>query len=522
MKNLNTVKSINNSYNEFVVTNKDTNIYNVDKEIIGSIDEGFYLELDSFKAKSKTDQYFKLKDSDYYIYYSDVSKTDQMVASERSDYYVEIGKSIIINNPSTLYQDDKKISINDELSFDVISQDDAFYYINYLNQNLKVNKSDIKEENLKSLDGIASYISVINYNNVSDSCDSRECVTTDQLKEQLGYLKENNFYSISIDDYKLWVNDSINLKENAVLITSNSDLSGISSEFGFNIQTDLGGLSFSDSDSKSEKGVLSRYNIISKTDIDVFKQIANGESVAYIELPVQQVHSLPSLSSNATEIAVLNYHFFYDPQSGESCPDGNCKTVQDFERELAYLKENNYKALTMDEFTKWMYGEIELPARSVLITIDDGAMGTGTHNGNKLIPLLEKYQTHATLFLITGWWPIGNYSSPYLDIESHTYNMHEGNFCENAPRGSKLLCSSHDEVFDDLKTSAEITGSKNAFCFPMYVYNDTTLQVLDELGFKLAFVGGDYKASRNNNKYQVPRYHIYSETSLDQFINMIS
>ena len=31
------------------------------------------------------------------------------------------------------------------------------------------------------------------------------------------------------------------------------------------------------------------------------------------------------------------------------------------------------------------YGEIELPARSVLITIDDGALGTGTHNGNKLI-----------------------------------------------------------------------------------------------------------------------------------------
>ena len=49
-----------------------------------------------------------------------------------------------------------------------------------------------------------------------------------------------------------------------------------------------------------------------------------------------------------------------------------------------------------------------------------------------------------------------------------------------------------------------------------------TLQVLEEIGFKLAFVGGDYKATRNNNIYQVPRYHIYRETSLDQFVNMIS
>ena len=39
--------------------------------------------------------------------------------------------------------------------------------------------------------------------------------------------------------------------------------------------------------------------------------------------------------------------------------------------------------------------------KSVLITIDDGALGTGIQNGNKLIPILEEYKMHATLFLIT-------------------------------------------------------------------------------------------------------------------------
>jgi hypothetical protein len=149
-------------------------------------------------------------------------------------------------------------------------------------------------------------------------------------------------------------------------------------------------------------------------------------------------------------------------------------------------------------------------------------MGTGTHNGNKLNPMLEKYQTHATLFLITGWWPIENYRSPYLDIESHTNDMHEGNFCQGEARGSKLLCSSKEEIVNDLTQSTNITGSKNAFCFPMYVSNSKALQAIEEVGFKLAFVGGDYKASRDNGKYQVPRYHIYLETSLDRFIDMVS
>ena len=55
----------------------------------------------------------------------------------------------------------------------------------------------------------------------------------------------------------------------------------------------------------------------------------------------------------------------------------------------------------MEEFRKWMYGEIEIPSKSILITVDDGAMGTGKHNGNKLNPLLEEYHMNATLFLIT-------------------------------------------------------------------------------------------------------------------------
>ena len=520
LKTTHTIKEIKNKYNEYVLTNKETNLYDAQKNIIGRIDENIYLELENKKITSKKDKYFKIKETDYYIYYNDINKTEKQETNIK-DYYVEIGKKIKTNNPAELYQDNKKITINNELEFNAIKQDETYYYVNFLNQIFKLEKENIQEEDTE-LQGISNYISIINYNNVSETCNTNDCITTDTLKEQLNYLKENGYYTITTEDLNLWVNNQINLKEKAILLTSEQELNEIAKEYNFEIQKP--DLTFTDSNSRCEKGntTLPRYNIINKTTLDIFKQIVDGETISYIELPMTQTHTLPSESANAEKIAVLNYHFFYDPELGESCPDGNCKKVQDFEKELIYLKQNNYKALTMEEFKKWMYGEIELPARSVLITIDDGAMGTGSHNGNKLIPLLEKYQTHATLFLITGWWPVGNYSSPYLDIESHTFDMHEGNYCEGQPRGSKLLCSTKEQVKEDLSKSAEITGAKNAFCFPMYVYNDTTLEVLKELDFKLAFVGGDYKASRNDNIYQIPRYHIYETTSLDEFINMIS
>lgn len=219
-------------------------------------------------------------------------------------------------------------------------------------------------------------------------------------------------------------------------------------------------------------------------------------------------------------IAVLNYHFFYG--EGESCNESICLSTTKFEEQLKYLKDNGYKTLTMDEFVRWMYGQIELPEKSVLLTIDDGAMGTGAHNGNKLIPLLEKYEAHATLFLITGWWDINNYQSDYLDVESHTHDMHNEGFCSGVTRGARMLCSTHDVVLADLKQSAIITGSTNAFCYPFYAYNDSAINIVKEAGFKVAFAGGGYKATRNSNKYAIPRYPIQSNISLNTFVNYIS
>lgn len=236
---------------------------------------------------------------------------------------------------------------------------------------------------------------------------------------------------------------------------------------------------------------------------------------------VNPFKALPSESAKATKIAVLNYHFFYDANKGNK-GDGNYTSIQTFEEQLKYLKENNYKTLTMEEFRAWMYGERDLPARSVLITVDDGGNGTGKKNGNLLIPMLEKYQAHATIFLITGWWNKNDYSSPYVDLESHSNEMHENNYCQGASRGAKILCLSDEEVLEDLKRSTDYLGSKTAFCYPFYVNTQHTMELVQQSGFKLAFVGGDSKASRSTNKYKIPRYHMYKNTTLVQFNHMIA
>ena len=46
--------------------------------------------------------------------------------------------------------------------------------------------------------------------------------------------------------------------------------------------------------------------------------------------------------------------------------------------------------------------------------------------------------------------------------------------------------------------------------------------IIKDAGFKVAFAGGNYKATRNSNKYAIPRYAIYDNISLDTFISYIS
>ena len=220
----------------------------------------------------------------------------------------------------------------------------------------------------------------------------------------------------------------------------------------------------------------------------------------------------------ATKVPVINYHFFYGDKS-EGCNESLCLRIDRFKEELDYLKNNGFYTLTIKEFTDWMYGEIELPEKSVLLTVDDGAFGTSKVRGNYLIPALEEYKMYATLFLITGWWPIENYESEYLDVQSHTNDLHYEAKCGHR---SKVNCVSYDTLVSDLKKSLDVVKDNNSFCFPFYDYTEESIKAVKEVGFKIAFIGENRKATRNDNKYKIPRYPVYDSTSLSTFKSMVN
>lgn len=518
------INDIMSHYNQYVVVNNDTKLYKyVDGNYIeaGEISESINLELEYVESFKSNNIYFEIKDSDYYIFYGDVNVGNKFSYNINEKYLV-FNNNIKVNNGIVLNKNNKFVKLNEVVSLPIQYMDDNNYYVIYFNDIYTINRNnEVEIVEVKNIDLKESeFISIIDFSNIS----------IEKLKEYLTYLKENGYYSINIDEYKEWLKANIKLQEKAILFTydkENNDVLSVINEYGFNIvlndNLDVKFIDNNETTTKNNKvDSLNRYKITNAFNIEHLKKICNGEKVV-IYVPSQNVSTgnLPDADGIATSIPILNYHFFFDPSIGEHCNENLCIDIKNFRQQLDFLKNNGYKTLTIEEFRAWMYGEIELPARSVLITIDDGAMGTGAHNGNKLIPLLEEYDMYATLFLITGWWDVGNYKSDHLDVESHTNNMHTGNLCSNQTRGAQLLCSSKNEVLADLKRSIEVLNSSTAFCFPFYAYNDSAIESIKEVGFKLAFIGGNRKATRNTDKYKIPRYPIYGTTTMNQFANML-
>ncbi|MDD4706484.1 MAG: polysaccharide deacetylase family protein [Bacilli bacterium] len=221
----------------------------------------------------------------------------------------------------------------------------------------------------------------------------------------------------------------------------------------------------------------------------------------------------------STNISVFNYHGFYNPNLGEKCDSVICLTTEKFEQQLKYITDNDFLTVTMWEFERYIEGNLKLPVKSVLLTIDDGGPGVTT----RAIPLLEKYNQMATLFLISSWFDPKIFKSNNLELHSHGHNLHNQYECPGyGEQGGAIMCKDRDYLLTDLKKSRELLNNTTAFCYPFYDFNEYSISVLKEAGFTIAFRGGYIKATVGVDKFKVPRFTVMSYLTLNEFKKLIN
>lgn len=251
---------------------------------------------------------------------------------------------------------------------------------------------------------------------------------------------------------------------------------------------------------------------IYKIDGDKYYIEYNNNLYYVLKNEIEAIVDNQNSSAEVTKgIATIAYHFFYKDGDGDSCTQIICTSESLFRKQLDYLKNNNYFTPTMEEFENWIDGKINLPKKTVMITIDDG------WKSEIGVEILNEYEMNATLFLVTSW-STSAMAWGTVEAASHSHNLHNQGDCPTG-QGGGIQCLEESILLNDLLLSRSKLDNTTVFCYPFYEYNDYSIFILKKAGFTMAFAGmysnGSLKMHKGDDKFKIPRVTFLNDTSVE-------
>lgn len=128
----------------------------------------------------------------------------------------------------------------------------------------------------------------------------------------------------------------------------------------------------------------------------------NSELIYFEEKKYQNEPETPHLP-NALKVPIFIYHSVRPHVARESkLQDAYDITPELLEQQLAYLKDNNYTTITLDDLVRDLNNSTTSPiTKPVILTFDDG----WENQYHYAFPILKKYHMTATFYIFTN--PIG-------------------------------------------------------------------------------------------------------------------
>jgi peptidoglycan/xylan/chitin deacetylase (PgdA/CDA1 family) len=200
-------------------------------------------------------------------------------------------------------------------------------------------------------------------------------------------------------------------------------------------------------------------------------------------------------------VPILAYHMVSQDQEHYSIDP------EEFDRQMAYLEENGYTAVSLQALFAGFAGKDSLPAKPVVITFDDGYVD----NYQTALPILEKHGMRATVFVIAGqvgqagymdWQQIQEMQARGTELGSHTFS-HAA--LSEISREEQL-----QEVTSSKKFLEEKLGRPVVFlAYPNGKFTTETFGVLQEAGYWGACTGVVGLNVPGGNPYALKRVGIF-------------
>jgi peptidoglycan/xylan/chitin deacetylase (PgdA/CDA1 family) len=182
-------------------------------------------------------------------------------------------------------------------------------------------------------------------------------------------------------------------------------------------------------------------------------------------------------------------------------------TRPDFHREMDWLDQYGYQAVTLEEVEKAWYGGGTLPARPVVISFDDGYRPQFTY----ALPQLRKH----------GWPGL-------LNLKAKGSDLYESNVKAMIAAGWELAAHTIHHLdlttLDAAQLQEEVAGSRRIlqreygvpvknFCYPAGRFDATVIAAVEAAGYTGATTEIPGYASRES-PYELARFEILGSTDV--------
>ncbi len=254
------------------------------------------------------------------------------------------------------------------------------------------------------------------------------------------------------------------------------------------------------------------------------------------------------------DVPILMYHHI-----DEDVKSNMVVSPQMFENQIKALLDAGYHAVSPTDLINYVYHGADLPSKPICITFDDGYYS----NYEKALPILQKYNVNATIFIIGAF--VGNTehykdtSNPItphftyeqakemmatglITIQSHTYDMHQWAKYENKGKNkvrenvSKLPNETDEEFEKAINDDFDIMSEKfknelgqdsiYAMAYPYGKYSTLSEVTLHERGVKMTVLTADNYTNTvvkglPQSLYALCRYGVYEELTPEKLIELL-
>jgi peptidoglycan/xylan/chitin deacetylase (PgdA/CDA1 family) len=236
-------------------------------------------------------------------------------------------------------------------------------------------------------------------------------------------------------------------------------------------------------------------------------------------VPLRPLNPTGVQGDRVQTVPILCYHRF-GPGSSRMI-----LSAESFEAQLAYLADNGYSVIPLARLVDFLQGKAALPAKAVVITIDDGYESVHRH----AFPLLRKYGFTATLFVYTdfvgygdalSWAQLREMSeSGVIDLQAHS-KSHRNLLDRIAGESDERYLQVIEQEVEVPRNLLEkrVPGAKvRHYAFPFGDANERVLDALQRHGYGLGVTVNPGGNAFYAQPLMLRRTMIFGDVDLDGF-----